>query len=361
MNDVITGQIQQIEFRAMGSQIMAAVKSDRPEVGALLADVPRWFAEWEEALSRFKQESELSRLNSAGSDAPHAVGDTLWRVLNVALNAAHSTNGMVTPAVLGAIEAAGYTTSFDLMPHGATSDFVEAQVQTGGKGAFRSTSGRIALLIDGKRQKEWRKIKMYPATHSVRLPVGVRLDLGGVAKGWAADEAAGRLAQLGPCIVNAGGDIAASGPGPETHEWLIGVAAPGFAAGEAEEEAQLELLSIESGGVATSGRDYRRWKQAGEWKHHIIDPRTGAPARTDVITATVIAPTACTAEVGAKMALLLGSSEGLEWIEARPSLAALMVLENGQVIRSSRLASFVWSNKNGSSGRDRLAAGQGEE
>jgi thiamine biosynthesis lipoprotein len=226
-----------------------------------------------------------------------------------------------------------------------------AQAQS--KGAFRQTSGRMAALIEGKREKEWRKIKTNAAAHSVRLPVGVRLDLGGVAKGWAADEAASRLVQLGPSIVNAGGDIAVRGPALEAYHWLVGIMAPSFTgdsnadADGVEKETQLELLSIDSGGLATSGRDYRRWKQGGLWKHHIIDPRTGAPAETDVMTATVVAPTACLAEVGAKMAFLLGGSAGLEWIEARPSLAALMVLENGQVLRSSRLASFIWTEQNG--------------
>ncbi len=338
----------------MGSEIMAAVKSDRPEVEALLANVPRWFAEWEKSLSRFKQESELSKLNNAESGAPMVVSDTLWKVLKLALEAAHSTDGMITPTVLGAVEAAGYTTSFDLMQQGANSKGEATGVpgaQAQSKGAFRPTSGRMAALIEGKREKEWRKIKTNAATHSVRLPVGVRLDLGGVAKGWAADEAASRLAQLGPCIVNAGGDIAVRRPALEAYHWLVGIMAPSFTGkgeeGEVEEETQLELLSIESGGLATSGRDYRRWKLGGQWKHHIIDPRTGAPAETDVMTATVVAPTACLAEVGAKMAFLLGGSAGLEWIEARPSLAALMVLENGQVLRSSRLADFVWSEQNG--------------
>jgi thiamine biosynthesis lipoprotein len=357
----MTEPIQQIEFKAMGSQIMAAVKSDRPEVGALLADVPRWFAEWEQALSRFRPESELSKLNNSGSDAPRAVSDTLWRVLNVALNAANSTNGMVTPAVLNAVEAAGYATSFDQMPHVTPSGLADMQSLAGNTSPFRPTSGRIASLIDGKRRKEWRRIKMYPAAHSVQLPMGLRLDLGGVAKGWAADEAALRLAQLGPSIVNAGGDIAVAGPEAEAHEWLIGVAAPSSADGETSDDAQLELLSIISGGVATSGRDYRKWKQAGKWMHHIIDPRTGKPARTDVITTTVVAPTACMAEVGAKMALLLGGSEGLEWIEARPSLAALIVLENGQVIRSSRLSNFTWNRTHVRDDQNLFATGRGEK
>ena len=185
--------------------------------------MPRWFAEWEESLSRFKQESELSKLNNGGSAAPQVVSDTLWKVLKLALEAAHSTDGMITPTVLGAVEAAGYTTSFDLMQQGVSFNGAVTGVQAQSKGAFRPTSGRMAALIEGKREKEWRKIKTNAATHSVRLPAGVRLDLGGVAKGWAGDEAANRLAQLGPCIVNAGGDIAVRGPALEAYRWLIGV------------------------------------------------------------------------------------------------------------------------------------------
>jgi thiamine biosynthesis lipoprotein len=109
----------------------------------------------------------------------------------------------------------------------------------------------------------------------------------------------------------------------------------------------LELLRITTGGVATSGRDFRRWRQGGQWRHHIIDPRTGSPANTNVLAATVIAPSACMAEIGAKVALLLGSGEGLEWLEARASLAGLLVLEDGSVVRSLRLRNYVWSTENG--------------
>jgi thiamine biosynthesis lipoprotein len=356
----MTVKIQQIEFRAMGSEMLAAVRSDRPEVAALLEEVPRWFAEWEETLSRFREESELSRLNRSGSDRPVVVSDTLWKVLKIALEAAHNTDGMITPTVLGAVEAAGYTASFDVMQHDGLASGRDAELQGAAKSAFRATTGRMAGLIEGKREKEWRNVKMNAGTQTVKLPVGVGLDLGGVAKGWAADEAAHRLAQLGPCIVNAGGDIAMAGTGLESCEWLIGVMAPSAGVGKTGEgdETELELLAIEAGGLATSGRDYRKWKQGEEWKHHIIDPRTGAPSKTDVMTATVVAPSAYSAEVGAKMAFLLGSRAGLEWIEERPSLAALMVLEDGRVIRSSRLDRFVWSDKSGISVEEQAAVGR---
>jgi thiamine biosynthesis lipoprotein len=103
------------------------------------------------------------------------------------------------------------------------------------------------------------------------------------------------------------------------------------------------LLVLGSGAVATSGTDYRRWRRNGEWQHHIIDPRTGRPAQTDVLSATVVAPAACEAEVAAKVALLLGSRDGLDWLEARPELAGMLILQDGRVLRSSRLEEYLWS------------------
>jgi thiamine biosynthesis lipoprotein len=165
----------------------------------------------------------------------------------------------------------------------------------------------------------------------------MRLDFGGMAKGWAADQAARRLSSVAPALVDAGGDIAVSDAMASGEAWPIAIADP-FKA-----DADLDLLMVNRGGVATSGRDYRRWQREGKWLHHIIDPRTGAPAETDVLTATVIGPTTAEAEVAAKVALILGSQTGMQWIEARPELAGLLVLENGQVVRSRRLDKYMWA------------------
>src|SRR5436853_701522 len=109
-------RVQQIEFRAMGSQVLAAVESANPEATRLLAEVPRWFAGWEQTLSRFKEDSELSQLNGIGSiSAPVPVSDTLWKVLELALKAADYTRGLVTPTSLDELETAGYDTGFDTM------------------------------------------------------------------------------------------------------------------------------------------------------------------------------------------------------------------------------------------------------
>src|SRR5438046_7556462 len=89
--------LQRIEFRAMGSQMLAAVESDDPKVGSVLAEVPGWFAGWEQTMSRFKEDSELSRLNGTrGVSAPVPVSYTLWNMLQLALQAADYTGGLVT-------------------------------------------------------------------------------------------------------------------------------------------------------------------------------------------------------------------------------------------------------------------------
>jgi thiamine biosynthesis lipoprotein len=101
---------------------------------------------------------------------------------------------------------------------------------------------------------------------------------------------------------------------------------------------ELDLLMIARGAVATSGRDYRHWRRGGVEQHHIIDPRTGQPAQTDILTATITGPNGPAVEMAAKVALILGSRAGLGWLDARPALAGLLVLQDGQIVRSRRLA-----------------------
>jgi thiamine biosynthesis lipoprotein len=81
--------------------------------------------------------------------------------------------------------------------------------------------------------------------------------------------------------------------------------------------------------------------QGAMLNHHIINPQTGQPAITDILTATVIAPTVMEAEAAAKAVFLLGSGAGLDWLEGNPSLAALLVLDNGQIIASSRIEEYL--------------------
>jgi thiamine biosynthesis lipoprotein len=163
----------------------------------------------------------------------------------------------------------------------------------------------------------------------------MRLDFGGVAKGWAAHQVVERLKEYSPVLMNAAGDIAISDSLTNGDPWQIGVRNPFV------RDSDFETLKLDRCGVATSGKDRRHWNQNGLPRHHIIDPYTGQPARTDVITATIIAPTVMEAEAAAKAVLILGSEEGLKWIESDPVLAGIIVLENGHTFYSQRIFEYL--------------------
>jgi thiamine biosynthesis lipoprotein len=304
--------IYTLKFKAMGCHMLAAMESPFSQVDDLLEGVPSWFEAWEACLSRFRPESELSRLNlSAGQKI--SVSETLWNVLEASMLAHERSGGLVTPTLLEALIAAGYDRSFE-----------GVEVKPGPASSARP------------RTYSAQSIELWPESHSVRLPQGMQLDLGGVAKGWAADQAMQRLQSYGPVLVDAGGDIASSGLHDEG-PWLVGIENP------LDSKADLGTLKLGRCGVATSGRDYRRWKQAGEWKHHIIDPRTGEPAETDVLSATIIAPSVLEAEMAAKAVLILGSRFGLEWLDAHPAYAGMLVTENGEVTYGPSFENYLWS------------------
>lgn len=303
--------MQQLEFRAMGSQMLALIDSDHADARAALGQVSQWFAAWEARLSRFRDDSELMLVNRVAGQ-PVAVSDTLFEVLRIALDAARDSQGLVTPTVLTAVEQVGYDRSFDTLP-----------------------TSLAPAAAPAAAAPDWRAIRLDAQAQTITLPSGARLDLGGIAKGWAAEQAARRLGEYGPALVDAGGDIAISDPRADGEPWLIGVADP-FAP-----DRDLAALDVIRGGVATSGRDYRRWQQGGQWRHHIIDPRTGQPAATDLMSVTVVAPSTAEAEMAAKAALILGSVDGLAWLEVRRGLAALLVREDGATLATRTLDDYL--------------------
>lgn len=301
-----------IRFRAMGSNIEAMTASDSKPAQELLAVVPEWFEEWESILSRFRPESELSRLNSQ-PETPVMVSNTLAEAIENALEMEKLSSGLVSPFLLQAVVANGYDSSFEIISN--RSDW-HADLN--------------ASIVDLDSQQ----ITFDKDLNLIILPTGRGLDLGGSAKGWAADQAMMRLSKFGPALVNAGGDVAFSSGGDHDYSWNIKIHDP------FKKNEDLGKLIVNDGGVATSGRDYRRWRRDGVESHHIIDPRTSMPAQTDVLAATVVAPSAAEAEMAAKSALILGSREGLEWLEECERYAGFLVLENGEILASSRFKQF---------------------
>jgi len=302
--------LQRLEFHAMGCEMLAVL--DRESTSSTLAQVPEWFEEWEQALSRFRYDSELTLLNQK-HEQPVQVSKILRDVFQAACEAEQMTNGLVTPTLLEAMLEAGYNRPFEEL----------AVLDTPISSAATRTSASLSAIT------------VNAAEGTIILPHGLGLDFGGVAKGWAAYQAMKRLQVEGPTLINAAGDIAISGPRADGSEWEIGIADP-FHKGD-----ELETLFLNGCGVATSGKDRRRWTRGGSVRHHIIDPSTNQPAETDLFTVTVIAPNVMQAEAAAKAAFILGSRLGLEWIEAHPEFAALLILDNGNLLYSQKMEEYL--------------------
>ena len=253
----------------------AAMQVVRDEVGAI-----------DETCSRFREDSELSRLNRSAGSGFVEVSPLLEKALMAAMNAAEMTNGLVDPTVGKAVNDAGYAVTF------------------------------TAVVIDGPPREVtvtkiagWRSIEHDPDRHAFRLPAGTVLDLGASGKAWAADRAAGAvMSRLGvPVAVECGGDMAVSGPHPEGG-WPVRVAADVDAAEWAD-------IAIYDGGLATSGTTSRRWRRGGIEMHHIIDPSTGLPAQTPWTMVSVAAATCLEANAAATAAVILGTA-ALGWLDS---------------------------------------------
>ncbi len=313
MND--TRQRYHLRFHAMNCEMAAwVIAEDEQAARAQLAAVRDFVQEVEARLSRFNPDSELSRLNaSPGQAVP--VSPLLWDVLTWALDSARHTEGLYDPTMLSALEAAGYDRTFQEVTR------------------RDDRSERTATSIPAGT---WRDIRLDPAARTVTLPPGVRLDLAGVAKGWTADRAADQLAALGPCLVDIGGDIAVRGTPPETSGWPVGIMDP------RDPEADLALLMVRDRGIATSGIDYRRWIRSGQTQHHIIDPRTRRPADTDLLTVTVIAPSAAQADLYALVTLILGSEEGWRYLSRQPDVEGLLMKQDGHLLITTHFTQYVY-------------------
>ncbi len=262
----------------MGTTIELLVEAD-DAAGALDAGEAE-FERLEQVMSRFRPDSELSRLNRDGSiEASHDLAE----VVGLALAARERTEGRFDPTVHDALVAAGYDRTFDELPPDAED-----------RGAAAPCGGRVT--VDGRR---------------IELEPGFRLDLGGIGKGFAAERVAELIGLAGPCLVDAGGDIAVRGV-PAAGTWNVAV------------DDRL-TLGIAAGGLATSGRDRRRWRRAGAEQHHLIDPSTGRPATTDLLRVTAVGGDAVDAEVLAKVLFLAGSDAALA-----AGVPAVLVTEDGR-------------------------------
>jgi thiamine biosynthesis lipoprotein len=266
------GGLQALRFEALGGQceLFASGTSD-------LASAKAWIDRMHDRLTRFSPDSELARLNAL-SGRWLDVSPELEALLQASLEAFATSGGLVHIGVLPALLAAGYTR-----------DFAAGQTYPTGATAIAPPLPEMLEVAPGR----------------ARLRAGTAIDLGGIAKGWLADRAVERI---GPnALANFAGDLRARGPGPDGAGWPVGFGGT--------------TVLLKELGAATSGTERRRW---GPALHHLIDPRTGRPAETDLREVSVLAASGAEAEVLAKTALLLGREAGARFLDER-SLGSYLV------------------------------------
>ena len=257
-------------------------------------------------LSRFRPGSELARLN-ADPRATVPASALLRVAVRAALWAAEASGGLVDPTLLDSLERAGYRHSLAGITRAR---LAEALTQAPARAPARA-----------REDKRWRAIEIDDEAGTITRPSGLRIDTGGSTKGLAADAASHPLSAR-RFVVDCGGDLRLN-------------AAAGDAYGVVVEHPLTSepacTIPVRSGAVATSGPGRRLWRDAdGAVRHHLLDPATGEPAWTGLISATAVAPTALEAETLAKVALLSGPDRARELLADR---GGVLIHDNGDVER----------------------------
>jgi thiamine biosynthesis lipoprotein ApbE len=280
------------------------------------------------ACSRFRADSELTRVNRAGG-RPVRVSPLLMEALTVALRGAELSGGDVDPTLGRALELAGYDRDQLLLtpPHGEPSPCGAPRPHgTPGPQITLDQGGEPERVIVARAIAGWRSVILDHARSTARVPSPIRLDLGASAKAWAADRAAECAARASNCgvLVSIGGDIATCGEAP-AGGWRIRVTDDC----RSDPSAPGQTVSIVSGGLATSSTAVRRWSHGGHTMHHIIDPATQAPAGTIWRTVSVAAASCADANI-ATTAALVRSRGATPWLE-QLGLPARLLAHSGKV------------------------------
>lgn len=299
----------------MNTRVTLVAQGSAATLAPAFARTREYIAKCEARFTRFQATSELSALNRAAG-AWFNASPEMFELLREAAALSRATQGLFNPAILHALEHAGYDASMEI---------VRAQ----------NAEGRAPLAET--RAENFQALAFHDATRAVWLPPQTRIDLGGIAKGWIAERAARLLAEYTEvCAVNAGGDLFMIGAPRETGAWEIEIEDPNDAA------RTVALLRAPQGAVATSSITKRKWQQGARQQHHLIDPRTGLPAATDWLSVTVLAPHATTAEVYAKALLIAGSDEAEFVADARAEVEWLAVKRDGTLWGSERIKEFFY-------------------
>lgn len=307
----------------MASPVRLQIVHPAPDANQRVAAAERVFREVESTCTRFDPESPLMRLNAQPGQS-RAVPALLGEALRASFDAYRRTEGRFDPRVLDDLVRAGYDTSFDGREPGSV---------------VTSAAPHESWWARTRRTRAWK-----PTFDGDVVTVGKRaIDLGGIGKGLAVRWAMEELAGAGDAVmVEAGGDIATTGRGPDGEGWRIGVENPWNVTGD-----PAVVVDASDHAVATSSVRLRTWVRDGVTQHHLIDPRTGSPADTGLQSVTALASDAAWAEVWSKAAFLEGRSGirafadelrlALVWIDAQGNVGVSRKAQDRVVWKVSRV------------------------
>ncbi|MCL6637066.1 MAG: FAD:protein FMN transferase [Alicyclobacillus sp.] len=321
--------MQRHAFPALGTEVEVLIWTDAQDdaVQPALVSVEQWFRQAERRLSRFDPASEVSRLNRQPG-VWQTVSQATAHVLRLARWAQRSSGGLFHPGLGGVLAQLGYQRSFAQLTAPVTPGTEVYAAQSSVEATPRQTGSGSGPSVPA----EPFQVSTYRCQACVTP--GAQVDLGGIGKGWIVEQAALALQAQGWAnfVVNAGGDLVCSGQCGE-RPWQVGIADP------APPHADVLTLTVSSLAVATSGIYKRRWVHAGREVHHVLDPRTGRPADTDVMSCTVLHERLVAAEMMAKAALILGSTAGVAWLQARHTRGWVVITQQGEVLHAWQTAS----------------------
>ena len=280
-------------FRAMGSDVVAMLNGPSELSGTAEAILSRLEAVW----SRFVEESDVSRLNRS-NDWVSVSSDTII-LFQRALSAWEITAGVFDPTILPSLVAAGYGESRSERPGRS---ILDAPTVRG------ASPGMAQIDID-------------PACGRIRLGDSIAFDPGGIGKGLAADIVATRLIEAGArsCMVAVGGDVRVAGNTPR--DWTVEVESP------FNPNDTIATLRILDGAVCTSSVRAKSWENDGEAMHHIINPFTGAPSGSSIVSATVVAGEAWMAEALCKAVIMTEPLDAIAYCQSHGVEAIIVDIE----------------------------------